>query len=257
MAAPASSRMFGELTFQEAGLLLGANSLLCLPMGSLEQHGPHLPLNTDTVIAEAFTRRIVERWSGTYDLWQLPSVTIGLSREHSWAAGTLSVSVSAITDWLRELAREIVRALPVRRLLIVNGHGGNRGLLEALVRELSDDFGLRVCALHLGAMMSPVPDTGLPEIHAGRDETSVMLALAPELVRRERLTGLKAMPDGEAVRRLVLDPAVSHPWSSGDGRIADCGVMGDAASASAELGAAIVASTIQRAGAVIDELCRD
>ena len=86
MAALAASRMIGDLTFQEVGTALRASSILCLPMGSMEQHGPHLPLNTDTVLAEAFTGRIVERWGEAYDLWRLPSITVGLSREHDWAA---------------------------------------------------------------------------------------------------------------------------------------------------------------------------
>ena len=219
MAGPAASRMIGDLTFQEVGTALRASSILCLPMGSMEQHGPHLPLNTDTVLAEAFTRRIVERWGEAYDLWRLPSISVGLSREHDWAAGTLSLSVSGMTAYLRDLGREIARALPARNLLIVNGHGGNRGILEALGRELRGDFGLNVGALHLGAMMSPVAEA-VPEIHAGKDETSVMLALAPELVRRERVRDLNAPPDGDTVRAAILDPAASWPWSSGDQRIA-------------------------------------
>ncbi len=126
-----------------------------------------------------------------YDLWRLPALPIGLSREHDWAAGTLSLSVGGMTALLRDLGREIARALPARNLLIVNGHGGNRGILEALGRELRGDFGLNLCALHLGALMSPVADAAVPEIHAGKDETSVMLALAPDLVRRERIGDLK------------------------------------------------------------------
>jgi creatinine amidohydrolase/Fe(II)-dependent formamide hydrolase-like protein len=253
MPGPAS-RAIGDLTFQEAGTALRASSILCLPMGSMEQHGPHLPLNTDTVLAEAFTRRIVERWGEAYDLWRLPPVTIGLSREHDWAAGTLSLSVSGMTAHLRDLGREIARTLPTRNLMIVNGHGGNRGLLEAVGRELRADFGLNLCALHLGAMMSPAADGVSPDIHAGLDETSVMLALAPDLVRRERLRELNAPPDGNAVRAAILDPAVSWPWSSGDRRIADRGVIGDAAKASAEHGNAIVAHVVEGAGAVLKQL---
>src|SRR5690349_4894048 len=177
------SRVVGELTFQEIGKALRASSILCLPMGSMEQHGPHLPLNTDTVLAEAFTSRIVARWGEAYDLWRLPPIAIGLSREHAWAAGTLSLSVGGMTAVLRDLCREIARALPARDVLIVNGHGGNRGILETLGHEIRDDFGLNVTALHLGALISPITDATLPEIHAGCDETSVMLALAPDLVR--------------------------------------------------------------------------
>ena len=254
MSTPSTSRIIGDLTSQEVASALRESSILCLPMGSMEQHGPHLPLNTDAVLAEAFTGRIVERWGEPYDLWRLPPISVGLSREHSWAAGTLSLSVSGMTAMLRDLCREIVRALPARNLLIVNGHGGNRGMLEALGRELHGDFGLNLCALHLGAMMSPVTDAAVPEIHAGKDETSVMLALAPELVRRERIPGLRVPPDGDAVRSTILDPATSWPWSSGDRGIAAAGVIGDAGSASAELGNAIVARVVEATGAVLERL---
>jgi creatinine amidohydrolase/Fe(II)-dependent formamide hydrolase-like protein len=246
--------MIGHLVLGEAATALQANSVLCLPMGSMEQHGPHLPLNTDCVIAEALTRRIVERWGGEHDLWQLPAVPVGLSREHAWAPGTLSLTVSGMTAYLRDMAREIVRALPARNLLIVNGHGGNRGILEALMQEMRGDFDLNLATLHLGAMMSPDTGAGVPEIHAGKDETSVMLALAPDLVRHEALAALKPPPGGEATRALVLDPAASYPWSSGDPRLAASGIMGDARGASAAHGEIIVARVIEGAGAIIQRL---
>jgi creatinine amidohydrolase/Fe(II)-dependent formamide hydrolase-like protein len=159
-----------------------------------------------------------------------------------------------MTAMLRDLAREIARALPTRNLLIVNGHGGNRGILEALGRELRGDFNLNLGVLHLGAMMSPISDAGAPEIHAGKDETSVMLALAPELVRTGRIRDLKPPPDGAAARALILDPAASWPWSSGDARIAESGVIGDARGASAEHGNAIVSRVVDSAGAVLEQL---
>jgi creatinine amidohydrolase/Fe(II)-dependent formamide hydrolase-like protein len=220
----------------------------------MEQHGPHLPLNTDIVLAEAFTRRIVERWGEAYDLWQLPSLPVGLSREHDWAAGTLSLSISGMIGYLRDLGREISRSLPTRNLLIVNGHGGNRGMLEALGHELRGDLGLNVVSLHLGALISPVPDAGLPEVHAGRDETSAMLALAPQLVRREHITQAAGPSGGDAIRSLVLDPATSWPWSSEDARLSNLGVMGDAREASAEHGRAIVERVVEAAGAVLKQL---
>jgi len=254
MAGPTTNRSIGDLTFQEIGAVLRASSILCLPMGSMEQHGPHLPLNTDTVLAEAFTRRIVERWGETYDLWQLPPLTAGLSREHGWAPGTLSLSIAGMTAYLRDLGREIARSLPARNLLIVNGHGGNRGLLEALGRELRGDFGLNVVSVHLGALISPVAGAGVPEIHAGRDETSAMLALAPDLVRKEHIREAKGPSGIKAIHALVLDPATSWPWSSDDKRIAELGVIGDARQASAEHGHAIVARVVDAAGAVLKQL---
>lgn len=254
MTAPAGNRRIGELTYTEVGSALRSGSILCLPMGSIEQHGPHLPLDTDTVIAEALTRKIVERWGETHDLWQLPTIPIGLSREHAWAPGTLSLSVAGMTACLRDLFRDIARALPSRNLMIVNGHGGNRGILEALLREARGDFGLNAVALHLGALISPVTGAAVPEIHAGRDETSVMLAHAPERVRGEALAKLSAPADREAIRALVLDPAASYPWSSDDPRIAADGIIGDARDASAEHGHAIVARVVVAAGGVLKRL---
>jgi len=97
-------------------------------------------------------------------------------------------------------------------------------------------------------------DAAVPEIHAGKDETSVMLALAPELVRRERIPDLKAPPEGGTVRAAILDPATSWPWSSGDQRIAVAGVIGDARAASVEHGNAIVARIVEATGAVLKKL---
>src|SRR5512143_1729480 len=126
------SRSIGELTFAEISQVLRESSILCLPIGSIEQHGPHLPLNTDVVLVEEFTRRIIARWGETYDLWQLPTLAVGLAREHQWAPGTLSLSVETMKSLLCGLAREITRSLPVRNLAVITGHGGNRRLLEAL-----------------------------------------------------------------------------------------------------------------------------
>jgi creatinine amidohydrolase len=256
MAQP-TSRSVGDLTFEEVVGSLRADSIVCLPMGSMEQHGPHLPLNTDTVLAEALTRRIVERWSGSYDLWQLPTVAIGLSREHAWAWGTLSLSVAGMAALLRDLGGEVARALTSKNLLIVNGHGGNRGILEAVTRELYADFGLNLGVLHLGAIISPIADAGVPEVHAGKAETSLMLAVAPELVRRERIGDAHGPPEGDQVRRLILDPGASFPWRSDDGRIAQAGVIGDARGASAERGQTIIERVLEAAGDVLAQLIQN
>ena len=254
MADPAAHRFINDLAAPGAAATLRPSSVICLPMGSTEQHGPHLPLDTDTVLAEAFVRRIVARWGEAYDLWRLPPVPIGLSREHDWAPGTLSHSVTGMTAYLRDVARDIVRVGPARNLLIVNGHGGNRGILEAVGRELRGDFGLNLCAMHLGAMMGPVPDACVPEIHAGKDETSVMLAIAPDLVHRDEMRKLKPSPGGDVVHALILDPATSWPWTSNDRRFANQGVIGDAASSSVEHGEAIVRRVVEATGAVLAQL---
>ena len=246
-------RQLGSLTFEEISRL-GERSVLLLPIGSMEQHGPHLPLDTDAILAQRLAEAITERFGEAFDLWQLPPFPLGLSREHAWAAGTMSLSVAGLTTILREIAREIARALPARNLMIVNGHGGNRGILEVLNYEFKVDFGLNVCALHTGALMSPVQSAGVPEIHAGRDETSLMLALAPDRVRRERLAKSGSTVDAAEVRTTILDPGVSWPWSSGDSRIADLGVIGDANDSSAEYGRTILERILEAAGEALQRL---
>src|SRR3974390_1006517 len=148
MSDARSERLLGELTFHDVSRLLTPLSVLILPIGSIEQHGPHLPLSTDVLIAEALSAAIVKSWVDTFDLWRLPTISVSLAREHEWAAGTLSLSVSGATQLIHDLGRTIRRSLPTRNLLILNAHGGNRGILEALVRDLRADMELNVCTFH-------------------------------------------------------------------------------------------------------------
>lgn len=255
MPQAAPGRAIGELTFPEVATRLSSRSILCLPIGSIEQHGPHLPLNTDAVLAEAFTRRIVARWGDALDLWQLPTVTVSLAREHEWASGTLSLSVEGITALMRDLGRSIARALPTRNLAIVNCHGGNRGILDALLQDLRADAGLNVCVLHpaiWAETMEAAP--AVPDIHGGKIETALMLAIAPHLVRMDLIASLKAQPDADTIRKNILDPAVSWPWTSDDKRIADTGVIGNAQAASAEFGQRILDHVTEKAGGALRRL---
>ena len=139
-----------------------------------------------------------------------------LAREHEWAPGTLSLSIQGMTAVMRDLGREIARALPARNLAIVNGHGGNRGILEALAQDLRADFGLNICVLHPAAWAEIDADAAIPEIHGGKNETSMMLAIAPQLVRQDQIAQLKNPPDGEAVRQ--VDPRSGGIMAVDDGR---------------------------------------
>src|SRR3974390_3392321 len=98
MVPQVRGRSLGELTFPEIRRRLKETSVLCLPIGAIEQHGPHLPLNTDAGIAD--------RWGDEFDLWLLPTVPISLSREHDWAPGTLSLGIETFVALIKELARE-------------------------------------------------------------------------------------------------------------------------------------------------------
>ena len=203
--------MIGELASPEISGALKDTSILCLPLGAIEQHGAHLPLDTDVTVAEGLTRRIVARWGDEFDLWQLPTFALGLSREHDWAPGTLSLSIQGFAALLRDLAGTMVRALPARNLAIVNGHGG-------------------------------------------RSETSVMLALAPDLVRRDLIGAAGEGTDAAAIRALIFDRGVSFPWRTDDPRLALGGIIGNARAASADLGQAIIDSIVAEAGGVLARL---
>jgi creatinine amidohydrolase/Fe(II)-dependent formamide hydrolase-like protein len=248
----ASSRSVGELTFPEISRCLKETSILCLPLGAIEQHGAHLPLNTDAVIAEELARRIVGRWGDEFDLWLLPVISIGLSREHDWAPGTLSLSIVNFAALLKELAREIVRALPARNVMIVNGHGGNRGVLETLIHELRSDFRLNACVVHPFDLSKTEAVIG--DVHGGRSETSVMLALAPHLVRQELMASPSPAASKDAIAGLIFDRGVSFPWRTDDLRLANKGVIGEASTASREFGEAIIDSVLTQMGDVLRRL---
>jgi creatinine amidohydrolase/Fe(II)-dependent formamide hydrolase-like protein len=254
MADASTSRVLGELTFQDAARAIRETSILCLPLGAIEQHGPHLPLNTDVIIAEGLTGRLLERWGDRYDLWQLPTLSIGLSREHDWATGTLSLSIAGFVAYLRDLAGTIVRTLPARNLAIINGHGGNRGILENLLHELRADFGLNAVVLHPFDLVEAAA-IGL-DVHGGLSETSVMLALAPDRVQRDRIAK-GGPPDPKSAQVLIVERGATWGWRSDDKRLARDGIIGDASGASAELGATQLDGMVKAAGEIFALLLKN
>ena len=246
------TRAIGDLTFPEVSQRLRETSILLLPVGAFEQHGPHLPLNTDTIIAEELARRMVARWGETHDLWLLPAVSISVSREHDWAPGTLSLSIENFIAVVRNLAQDIIRSLPARNLVILNGHGGNRGVLETLVRDLTRDGALNCCVIHphdLATVKASEPD-----VHGGAGETSIMLEFAPHLVRRDKLERQRKRADKQAIETLVFARGTTWPWRSDDPRLAEHGVIGEPRNASAELGRHIVDSIVAESGRVFEQL---
>jgi creatinine amidohydrolase len=248
-----ASRSIGDLTYPEVSEKLRETSILCLPLGAIEQHGAHLPLNTDVVVAEGVTRALIGRLGDELDLWQLPTIPVSLSREHDWAPGTLTLSALGFAGHVLELARGLVRALPARNLAIINGHGGNRGILENMLHELRAELALNACVLHPLDLAKVGNEPGSPDVHGGVGETSVMLALAPELVRKEMIAGA-ASAGGEAVAALIFDRGASFPWRSDDPRLARRGIIGDPTAASAELGRAVIDSMVEAAGAALRRL---
>jgi len=179
---------------------------------------------------------------------------VSLAREHEWAPGTLSLSIEGMTRLIRDLGREITRSLPARNLAVINGHGGNRGILEALAQDLRADFRLNVCILHPTTWADLNAASKTPEIHGGKNETSMMLAIAPHLVRTEQITKLQAAPRADAVRTTILDQSVTWPWTTDENAIAESGIIGDAKSASAEFGKQLLDKIAEAAGGVLKQL---
>jgi creatinine amidohydrolase len=250
------TRAFADCTAPQVAAGLTGESILCLPIGSTEQHGPHLPLGTDTIIAERLAAAIARHVSGRHQVWLLPALPFGLSLEHAWAPGTISLRVATLTAMIGQLASEYRRATQARRLVIVNGHGGNRAILEPMMHEITADHGLAVCTLHASSLPSVKPDSQVADIHAGIGETSLMLHLAPETVNLAAIPcqGSDGQERAAAVGLVVQGRGVTWPWTSGDPRIARDGIIGDPRGASAELGRAILDSALEAASPVLDQL---
>ena len=203
--------------------------VLVVPVGSLEQHGPHLPLDTDTRIAAAVAARVCAARPGA---GLAPPVAIGASGEHADFPGTLSIGHVALSTLLVELGRHASRDWPT--MLLVNGHGGNATAIRDALATLRAEG--RACEVwHAGVRPSMLAAAGLtlvPDAHAGRVETSLMLALAPHDVRLELAEAGNTRPASE------LMPALR---AAGVRAVSGNGVLGDPAGASAAEGEALLA----------------
>ena len=207
----------------------GARVLL-IPVGSLEQHGPHLPLDTDTRIAVALADAVVEQRS---DALVAPAIAFGSSGEHEGFAGTLSIGGEALAVLLVELVRS---NRDFAHVVFVNGHGGN---LDALQRAASQ----LVAEGHSVVAFSPSVPGG--DAHAGRTETSLLLHLDPSMVRLELAQAGATEPLADLLPRMRAD---------GVRAVSPNGVLGDPHGASAEEGAELFATLVADLGARVAEL---
>ncbi|MBS1882463.1 MAG: mycofactocin biosynthesis peptidyl-dipeptidase MftE [Actinobacteria bacterium] len=236
MSEPLADATWPEV---EAGAAAGPTTLI-VPLGATEQHGPHLPLGTDAEIAAALARLAAERIPGAV---VAPVMPYGSSGEHQGFAGTLSIGATATELVLVELARSASETFD--RALFLNAHGGNAAPLAAAVERLRHE-GRDVLAWS--------PRFG-GDAHAGRTETSLMLALAPRRVRGRPL----APPTGPGTTAAREAPAAGGndaPLAELIGRlrregvraVSPNGVLGDPSDASVAAGEALLA-------AAVDDLC--
>lgn len=192
--------------------------LLAVPIGACEQHGPHLPLDTDTRIATALARSLAEAFDGG-DVLVAPALAISASDEHGSFPGTLSIGSKVFEQVIVELVRSADWSAGV---VLVNGHGGNRDAVYNAVRALRTEQ-RRVLDWW------PVIDDG--DAHAGFVETSMMLALAPELVRISEAEAGNAAPVRTLLDRMRAD---------GVRAVSPNGVLGDPAGATAGHGRSLL-----------------
>jgi mycofactocin precursor peptide peptidase len=209
----------------------GPRRLLAVPLGSLEQHGPHLPMDTDTRIAAAVAARAC---AGRPGVGLAPPIPVGASGEHADFPGTLSIGTVALSTLLVELGRHASLHWPA--MLLVNGHGGNVPAITGAVERLRSE-GRRCHVWH----------AGLPggDAHAGRTETSLMLALAPADVRPDR---------AEAGETRPLARLLPELRAHGVRKVSANGVLGDPAGASAAEGERLLGLLVASLAETLDTI---
>lgn len=224
---------------------LPEGTVAILPTAAVEQHGPHLPVGTDTIIAEGMLAELRRRCPADLSLLILPVQAVGKSNEHIWAAGTLTLTAATVLAAWAEIGRSVARA-GVRRLVLMNSHGGNTAVNEILSRELRVDPGMRVVRAgwgHFGTPPGLYSDRELCHgIHGGDVETSLMLHFAPETV------DMAAARDfASSAETTPLPPVgpVGYGWISTD--LNEAGVVGEAHLATAEKGRATAEWQVARA----------
>ena len=208
--------------------------IVLVPIGSFEQHGPHLPPDTDTVIAVAICRETAARHGGGPVVVVTPPIGISASGEHAGFTATLSIGTRVLADVIVEIARSADWAEGV---VFVNGHGGNLEALES-ARRVIESEGRRV------RIWSPTSPAG-GDAHAGHVETSVMLAIAPDAVNMS-----KAVAGNTAPLADMIAPLRTH----GVRGVSTNGVLGDPTRANATTGRGILDEWVADLSHIIERL---
>ena len=247
------NRNFTSLSWPDASKSASREgSTLVWPFGACEQHGPHLPLITDTFFAENILAEIVDRLPPDFPLWTLPPQNIGFSPEHLGFPGTLSLSAELMLKTITEVGRQLAD-MGFQRLVFFNAHGGQIGLLQAIAREIRvqcPSMAVLPCFLWSGvdSLKDLIPDKEVEQgLHAALAETSLMLALKPDLVGTLRPFDGEGN-DGEDKTNSIpkgwsLEGAAPYAWLTKD--LSETGVVGDSREASYELGVKIKEALVE------------
>jgi len=218
-----------------------AERIAVLPLAAVEQHGPHLPVGVDTLIAEAYLKRVRALLPAGSPALFLPVQAVGASDEHRAFAGTLTLTPETALRAFIEIGESVARA-GTRKLVIVTSHGGNAALIDLAARQLRVRQNMLAVHCSWGRFGYPAGLFTEAEqthgIHGGDIETSIMLAAYPDLVRRDRIANFR--PATIAMERdltwLRADVPVGFGWMTQD--LHPSGAVGDASLATPEKGEA-------------------
>ncbi|MGY6631523.1 MAG: creatininase family protein [Wenzhouxiangella sp.] len=240
------------LTTIELAELAAQDPLAILVLGAIEQHGPHLPLSTDLDIGQGLCRAALASLQPARSVIVLPAQAIGASDEHADFAGTLSLSGVQMVGLIEALGQSVAEA-GIRRLLLLNAHGGNVAAMNMAALTLRRRFEMLVVKANYMAMAPPDGVLGVEELrcglHGGQAETAMMLALYPEKVHRQRLADFDYGPQAQA--HLGPEGEAAWAWLAQDLNAA--GVVGRAAQATPEQGRLLVDHYAARLGRVIED----
>jgi creatinine amidohydrolase len=234
-------------------------TIAVLPLGAHEQHGPHLPFETDALIAGAVAERLAKAATDDITVEVLPVEPVGYSVEHMDIDGTRTLSFDeAINRWIGIAGDCAERG--IRRLMLLNAHGGNSPLLTIVATEARVRFNMLVVATSWTRFGVPdgiiSPDDKAYDIHAGDIETSVMLALRPELVRQEAIRDFPSRQKEFAGRFKHLRAYGPHAfgWKMSD--LNSDGAAGKASQASAAKGEALLAHAVGRLRELLTDMAQ-
>jgi creatinine amidohydrolase len=216
-----------------------ARWIAVLPLAATEQHGPHLPLGTDVMIAEAYLARVRELLPDSIPATFLPVQPVGISTEHLGYPGTLTLpSEVALQSWMA-LGISVARA-GIKKLVMVTSHGGNSAAMTLVAQDLRAQHGLLAVTTAWSRFGAPEGLFSAEElrhgIHGGAVETSIMLARYPEAVRRESIADFRprSIAMEQDYRWLSAHRPAPFAWQAED--LHESGAAGDATQASAEKG---------------------
>jgi len=233
-----------DIHWPDINVAAAARWIAVLPLAATEQHGPHLPVGTDVMIAEAYLARVRDLLPAQLPVTFLPLQPAGISTEHVDYPGTLTLPVDvALKSWMA-LGESVARA-GVRKLVVVTSHGGNSAAMTLVAQDLRAYHGLLVVTTswsRFGAPAGLFPDAEIRHgIHGGAVETSIMLARYGEHVRRDAIADFRStsIATEDHYRHLSAHRPAPFAWQAQD--LHDSGAVGDATLASADKGEQLIA----------------